>query len=43
MLKNKKIALTLITLIIFSFSIGCTKENKSSVENTKARRTKGRI
>ncbi|KEI94842.1 DUF4652 domain-containing protein [Clostridium botulinum] len=35
MLKNKKIALTLITLIIFSFSIGCTKENKSSVENTK--------
>ncbi|PIH00439.1 DUF4652 domain-containing protein [Clostridium combesii] len=35
MLKNKKIALILITLIIFSFSIGCTKENKSSVENTK--------
>ncbi|HDK7139663.1 TPA: DUF4652 domain-containing protein [Clostridium botulinum] len=35
MLKNKKIALILITLIIFSFSIGCTKENKSSVENIK--------
>ncbi|MHB7980728.1 DUF4652 domain-containing protein [Clostridium sporogenes] len=35
MLKNKKIGLILITLIIFSFSIGCTKENKSSVENTK--------
>ncbi|APH15875.1 hypothetical protein NPD5_2420 [Clostridium sporogenes] len=35
MLKNKKIGLILITLIIFSFSVGCTKENKSSVENTK--------
>ncbi|EPY2271959.1 DUF4652 domain-containing protein [Clostridium sporogenes] len=35
MLKNKKIGLILITLIIFSFSIGCTKDNKSSVENTK--------
>ncbi len=35
MLKNKKIGLILITLIIFSFSIGCTKQNKSSVENTK--------
>ncbi|KEI83838.1 DUF4652 domain-containing protein [Clostridium botulinum] len=40
MLKNKKIALILITLIIFSFSIGCTKENKSSVENTKQQEQK---
>ncbi len=32
MLKNKKIGLILITLIIFSFSIGCSKENKTPVE-----------
>ncbi|EJP6472041.1 DUF4652 domain-containing protein [Clostridium sp. FAM 1755] len=40
MLKNKKIGLILITLIIFSFSIGCSKENKTPVEKTKQQEQK---
>lgn len=35
MVKNKKIGLILLVLIIFSLSVGCSKTNKPSVENNK--------
>ncbi|EJO5348520.1 DUF4652 domain-containing protein [Clostridium botulinum] len=40
MIKKNKIGLIVVTLMIFSFSIGCNKDNKSSVENTKQQEQK---